>query len=185
MISYGDPVRLLLRMDEAMAKRLTDGPSERLEGRSFSQVFTDSLKDVRDHITGDQPELIFLTGGVSKMPIVRRWCQAVFPDAVVIAGMQPEFSVARGLAWSGRIDEELREFRAELARLNETHVVEDIVSSNIDQLYKAAVDTLVEPIIEHVAMPVFERWRDGQIRRLSDTDQVLQDLRVLRRIDPV
>ncbi len=175
MISYKEPLRLLLRMDEKMAKRLTEGPAQRLDGQSFYRVFSDSLKDVKEHITGEQPELIFLTGGVSKMPAVRRWCQDVFPEAVVIAGMQPEFSVARGLAWSGRIDEELRAFREELAQLNETHVVEDIVSSNINQLYKDAVDTLVDPIIEHVAMPVFERWREGEIRTLGDTDPAMQD----------
>ena len=175
LISYKEPLRLRLFMDQEMARKLTTGPAPRLEGRSFYSVFTESLHMVKDHITGDQPELIFLTGGVSKMPMIRTWCQNVFPDAVVIAGMQPEFSVSRGLAWSGRIDEELRQFRAELDQLNATHVVEDIVSSNIGQLYKNAVDTLVDPIIEHVAMPVFERWREGEIRRLSDTDQVLQD----------
>ena len=174
-IRYKMPLRLKLTLDAKKAERLLYGPMDSLNGRSFKEVFTDSLKQVRDSITGEQPELLFLTGGVSKMAAVRGWCAEIFPDAVVILGAEPEFSVSRGLAWSGRIDEDLREFRSELRRLQDSNTVEDIVSAHISSLYRGLVDALVDPIIEEVALPVFRRWRSGEIAALSDTDKELEN----------
>jgi hypothetical protein len=100
-------LRLQLRMDAETAEKLLDSPAQQLGGRSFHEVFADSLRQIRDRLEQQEslPELLFLTGGVSKMPALRAWCRETFPDAVVITGAEPEFSVSRGLAYSGRIDE--------------------------------------------------------------------------------
>jgi hypothetical protein len=82
--------------------------------------------------------------------------------------------VSRGLAWSGRIDEELRQFRREVAELIDSSAIERIVEGRIDELYRGIVDALVEPILRSVAVPVFDRWRNDEIRRLSDIDDVMQ-----------
>ena len=140
----------------------------------FREVFMESLADVKDSITGKQPELIFLIGGVSKMPAVRKWCSEVFTDSVIISATDPEFSVARGLAYCGRIDEDLREFKEDLDKLVHSNTIEDIVGKHITKLYKDAVDTLVDPIVKQVALPIFEKWRSGEISKLSDTDVILQ-----------
>ena len=174
LIRYDEPLRLTLRMDEVMANRLINKRIDKLRGRSFHDVFEKSLMEVRDNITSKQPELLFLTGGVSKLEAVRDWCQAVFPDAVVITGSEPEFSVSRGLAWSGRIDDELRDFRRELGELTASSIIEDIVEEHIDELYHCTVDALIDPIMEHAALPVFERWRSGEIKRLEDTDAKME-----------
>lgn len=174
LIRYGVPLRLPIRMDPEMAERLLTKSSERLSGRSFREVFLESLENVRDQITGAPPELIFLTGGVSRLPAMRDWCSSVFPDAVVIRGSEPEFAVSRGLAYCGRIDEDMREFREELKAMNASRVVEDLVQEHIRDLYRSVIDVLVDPIIEKVAVPVFSRWREGEIRRLADTDEELQ-----------
>ena len=168
------PVRLTLRMNKDIASRLLNKQVERLGGRSFREVFIDSLKQAREGILEKQPELVFLTGGVSKLPAVKKWCQEIFPDAVMISGSEPEFSVARGLAYCGKIDEELREFRMDIERLKESSVVETIVEKNIDALYRSAVDAFVDPILENVALPVIEMWRSGSIEKLSEIDEVLQ-----------
>ena len=174
VLHYNLPVKLTLRMDRNIADKLVNKKTAKLGGRSFREVFTSSLKDVRDGITGKQPELIFLTGGVSKLAEVRQWCSEVFPDAVIISASDPEFSVAKGLAYCGRIDEDLKEFKEDLDELVRSNVVEDIVSRYITKLYRDAVDTLVDPILSNVALPIFEQWRSGEIRRLSDTDEILQ-----------
>lgn len=167
------PVRLTLRMDQNMAQKLITKPVERLNNRSFKQVFIESLKQAKEAIGTTNPELLFLTGGVSKMPEIRVWCREVFPESVVITGAEPEFSVARGLSYCGRIDDELREFREEIEQLRTSSTVEKIVESHIRELYKSAVDTMVGPIMKKVAMPVIMRWRDGSIDKLSDIDNVL------------
>ena len=174
IISYEKPVRLPLFMNEKTAERILYGGIPQLGGKSFKEVFVDSLHGVRAKIQGELPELVFLTGGVSRLPAVRDWCREAFPESVVITGVEPEFSVSRGLAWSGRIDEELRQFRAEIRELVRSSTVEKIVEQHIGELYHSTVDTLVQPILENAAMPVFDRWRDGEIERLSDINKEME-----------
>ncbi|MBQ3268798.1 MAG: hypothetical protein IJH09_02660 [Clostridia bacterium] len=173
-ILAGEGARLTLRMDAKIADRLLNRRTERLDGKSFREAFCDSLDQLRARLGGHTPELLFLTGGVSRLPAIRDWCAEAYPDAVIITGAEPEFSVSRGLAWSGRIDEELREFRREVEELIDSSAVERIVERRVDDLYRRIVDALVEPILRRVALPVFDRWRDGEIRRLSDIDQIVQ-----------
>ena len=173
-IQSDTPVRLTLRLDERVADRVLNRPAAQLDGRSFREAFCDSLAEVRRKMDGQLPELLFLTGGVSKLPAIRDWCAEVFPEAIIITGAQPEFSVSRGLAWSGRIDEELREFRREVDELIASSAIERIVEGRIDELYRKLVDSLVEPILRQVALPVFDRWRADEIRRLSDIDAIMQ-----------
>ena len=85
---------ITIKIDQKTAHSLTEEPMERLSGRSFHEVFADSLRAVHAKITGEEPELIFLTGGVSRMEEVRTWCETEFPGAVVIVGSSPEFSSA-------------------------------------------------------------------------------------------
>ena len=174
LVRCGKTARLTLRMDEEMAERLLKRGSSRLGGRSFREVFEASLAEVRENLSGEQPELLFLTGGVSKLPQIRDWCRAAFPEAIVITSAQPEFSVSQGLAYCGRIDAELREFREDIETLKNSKVIDAIVKDHIAELYRLAVDTMVEPILSHAAATVFDRWRDGLIERLSDTDEELQ-----------
>ena len=174
VLHYDRPVKLVLKMDAKVADKLVNKKISKLGNKSWREVFISSLEDVKKNITGSEPELIFLTGGVSKLPAIRDWCSSVFTDSVVISATDPEFSVARGLSYCGRIDEDLREFKEELDGLIASSTIEEIVGRHIPNLYKDAVDALVEPIVEKVAVPVFDRWRSGEIKRLADTDSVLQ-----------
>lgn len=168
------PVHLRLQMDAKIADLLLNKKADRLDGASFREVFLRSLISVREGITEKQPELIFMTGGVSRLPVIREWCREIFPEAVVICGNEPEFSVAKGLAYCGRIDEELREFKADIDQLIASTTVEEIVEDHIDSLYHSTVDAIVEPILEKVAFPIMERWREGSIDHLSDIDGIME-----------
>ena len=168
------PVRLKLTMNPETADKLLNKKVSRLDGRSFRKVFTDSLKQVRENITDRQPELIFMTGGVSRIQELRECCREVFPEAIVICGSEPEYSVAKGLAQCGLIDEELKAFKAEISALIESTLIEEIVEKNIDELYRKTVDSIVDPILKQVAIPVIDRWRDGSIEHLSDIDAILE-----------
>ena len=174
LVRYRRPLKLTLRMDAETARKLLERGTPRLGGRSFRQEFTDALRQIRTQTGERPPELLFLTGGVSKLPEIRAWCREIFPEAVVIAGTEPEFSVSRGLAWSGRIDEELRRFRQEIEDLQVSDAVERIVRGRIGALYAAAVDAMIEPVVDEVVMPVFERWRAGDLGTLTEADAALQ-----------
>ena len=168
------PVKLVLKLDPKIADKLLNQKSERLQDRSFKEVFIESLTQAKEAIKEKQPELLFLTGGVSKMPIIKEWCREVFDDSVIVTSMEPEFSVATGLAWCGKIDDELRQFKEEVKALVDSSTVEQIVEKHISELYHDAVETMVEPILEHVALPVSEKWRNGEIEKLSEIDDVMQ-----------
>ena len=172
-ILYDSPLRLTLRMNEKIAEQILYGPMEALGGSSFYKVFRDSLVQIRDGLAKSQPDLVFLTGGVSKLSVLARWCSVVYPDAIVITGTEPEFSVARGLAWCGRVDEDLRAFSREVEDLKDSSTVERIVSKHIGELYRDAVDHLTQPIIENAVLPVLDQWRNGEITTLKEIDGIL------------
>lgn len=175
LITYDEPLILDLVMNPAMSQLLTDSTCAQLNGKSFREVFTAGLREVRDSIGEVQPELLFLTGGVSRMEEVRRWCQDVFPDAVIYNDREPEFSVARGLAWCGKIDNELIRFRSEVDQLIYSNTVEAIVSGHLNDLYRSALDNLLDPLLERAVKPVLVDWRDGKIERLKDMESALQE----------
>ncbi len=168
------PVRLTIRMNPAIAEKMLTKPVDRLGGKSFKEVFIESLRQARESTSEKLPELIFMTGGVSRLAAVRDWCREAFPEAVVITGSAPEFSVATGLAYCGKIDDELKEFKNEVNRLVSSSDVEQIVEGNLDDLYRSTIETMIEPIIRNAALPVVERWRMGDIEKLSEIDKILE-----------
>ena len=175
LVHYDEPLLLNLFMDEDMSNRLTDRPCAALGGRSFHEAFRQGLQTVRQSIGDEMPELLFLTGGVSKMEAVRGWCAEVFPEAVIYNDSEPEFSVARGLAWCGRVDEELSRFRAEVDELIRADTIESIVSGHLKDLYRSALDQLLDPMMEQAVKPVLIDWRAGTIEKISDLAPALQD----------
>lgn len=175
LIRYDEPLVLELKMDEKMADVLTDKPCAPLGGRSFREVFCAGLREVRQSIGQDLPELLFLTGGVSRMAAVRDWCAQVFPEAVIYTDGEPEFSVARGLSWCGRIDDELSRFREEVEKLIGSDTVERIVSEHLTELYRSALDQLLDPLLERTVKPVLVDWRDGKIGTLAEMAPILQE----------
>lgn len=174
-ISLHTPVKLKLFLNPEMADRLLETGSQSLDGKSFHEAFVHSLKEARSGIRGEMPELLFLTGGVSKLPKIRDWCQEIFPDAVIIGASDPEYSVAKGLAFAGQVDEKLRNFRKQLDDFIASDQVETIVQDHMDALIRSAVDTLVEPVLQNAAFPVFLEWREGKVRRLEDVSKKMQE----------
>lgn len=173
-VYYRKPISLRLVMNGKTASKLLNKGTGRLGGKSFKETFVESLKEIREGLTGQLPELLFLTGGVSKLPDLREWCVSVFPEAIVITGAEPEFAVARGLAWSGKIDSELKAFRDELNKLIASETIENVVQSHIPDLYHAAIEVLAAPLLRETALPLFDRWRSGEIRRLEDVDEQME-----------
>lgn len=175
LITYDEPLILDLVINAAMSDRLTERPCAQLGGKSFHSVFCAGLREVRDSIGELQPELLFLTGGVSRMDEVLTWCEEVFPDAVIYRDREPEFSVARGLAWCGKIDHELAHFRQDVEQLISSNTVEIVVSGKLNSLYRSAMAHLLDPLLENAVKPVLLDWQIGKIERLRDMEAVLQD----------
>ena len=175
LIRYDEPLMLDLTMNTDMALRLTDRPCRALNGRSFREVFCEGLREVREAVGDTQPELLFLTGGVSRMAELRAWCAEIFPDSVIYVDAEPEFSVAKGLAWCGRIDGELAQFRAEVDALIASDRIESIVRQQLRGLYEGVMDRMLDPLLEKAVQPVLLDWREGKTERLRDMEQALRE----------
>ncbi len=175
IVRYRLPVHFTLTMNESVADKLLNAPIKALGGKSFRSTLSTALREIGKKVKDSPPEIVFLTGGVSRMSAIRAICRESFPDAVVVCGSQPEFSVAKGLAWTGVVDEELREFRREIEELKSSDAVEDIVRANIDTLFRGVTDALTGPVLENAAVPVFERWRSGEIKTLEEIDPILTE----------
>ncbi|MBQ8076457.1 MAG: hypothetical protein IJ237_10830 [Oscillospiraceae bacterium] len=175
LLTYDEPLLLDLFLDENVSQRLTEKPCSQLGGKSFHEEFCNGLQQVRESIGDVLPELLFLTGGVSRMDCIRTWCEEIFPEAVLYVDQEPEFSVARGLAWCGKIDDELLHFRADVDQLIASNTVEEIVSRHLTELYRTSLEHLIDPLLEHAVKPVLLDWQSGKIKRLSDMETVLQD----------
>ncbi len=169
-IRYKLPIKLTLTMNEEMADRLLNQKTAVLGDMSFLEVFRASLHNAKRGAAAEPPQIVFLTGGVSKMPCVREIVRGYFPDAIVVCGAEPEFSVCKGLAWTGDVEEEIRLFNQDIDKLKESDAVENIVDAHIDDLFRQVVDILVEPILREAAIPVFLKWRSGGIETLAGID---------------
>ena len=175
LIRYDEPLLLDLVLDEKMAARLTDGPCRALGGRSFREVFCAGLREVRRFIGEEQPELLFLTGGVSRMSEIRTWCAEIFPEAVIYVDAEPEFSVAKGLAWCGRIDDELALFRADVEALIGSDAVESIVRRHLRSLYDGVLERMLDPMLDKAVKPVLLDWREGRLETLRAMEDALRE----------
>lgn len=171
VVRYRLPIKFSLFIDEQAADDMLNMGVKKLSDKSFMEVFTESITHIRDNITEQLPQIVFLTGGVSKMKIVQDKVKEIFPECVLVAGVEPEFSVSKGLCWAADVDAQIKLFRADVDELIASDVIETVVSQNIGDLFKIVVDTLVEPILKNAAEPVFLQWRDKQIKRLCDIDE--------------
>jgi hypothetical protein len=104
------------------------------------------------------------------MGFTLKLCEQVFPDARVLRSAEPEFAIAKGLAWAGRVDLKSREFRAEIDRLLTSDKIQEIVSNSFPALLSALADTLAQRIPEQFLLSAFYDWRDGKVATLAELE---------------
>ncbi|MFI9240307.1 Hsp70 family protein [Streptomyces sp. NPDC053079] len=85
----------------------------------WADGFRAVLAEVAEQLEAAGPELIVLTGGGSRMPVVRTICMEIFPDALVENDPHPGLTVARGLASAGRHRVAMERFRDDIGALKE------------------------------------------------------------------
>ncbi len=170
-VCYDGTQKLTLQLDNEEASRLTDEPLMELDGRSFAQAVREALENAA-RLTADRPpRILLLTGGASRMPFFRELCQEVFENAIVISCPEPEFSIAKGLAYAGWVDENLRAFRQAIR--------EEITDERVSEIARAALPSLLPPvaealsrlILEEAAIPIAEQWKSGAIATMQEMNE--------------
>ena len=167
-VCYDGVQRLTLQIDNEEASHLVDDPLPELDGRSFSQAVSEALDNAARLTSERPPQLLLLTGGASRMPFFREACQERFPAAVVVSCPEPEFSIAKGLAYAGWVDENLRAFRKAIREEITDARVSAIASESLPALIPAVAKLLCDLIVDEAAIPLAQQWKRGEIRTLGE-----------------
>ena len=177
---YDGTQKLQLDLDAAEADDIIHAPLAAADGLSFVQALEHSLDNARRLTEDAPPKLLLLTGGASRMAFVQAMCREVFAGAVVAVSPEPEFSIAKGLAYAGWVDENLRAFRKAIKAEVTDARVQKIASDALPELIPSVVNALIDLTLTEAAIPTASAWRDGSIATLREMNQQMQ-----RRIDRI
>ena len=157
-------------MDEILATPVGDylqQPDDELRGFDWPSAFRKELQGAREKTVDNPPKMILLTGGASQMGFVLKCCEEAFPEARVERGEEPQFSIARGLAWAGRQDDKVGRFRKEIERVLESGELQNTIrTASLKKLIEGIVNFLV-PELERIILSAFIDWRNGHISTLN------------------
>ena len=172
-ICYDDTLMLELRLDEAIIGSLVSEPALALGGRSFMTCLHDALRAAQEASRDCPPEVVILTGGASRMAFFREACRQAFPKSVMVVCPEPECSIARGLAYAGRVDERLARFRSEVASIARGERLGTLVDERVHELYAPMACALFETARESAIKSV-RLWRRGGVRTIDELDALMQ-----------
>lgn len=145
-----------------------------LHGQDWITAYREALQQARQQMQGDLPRLVFLTGGASRMEFTREICQAVFPEADIVRGQEPELAIARGLACAGRIDRKAFAFRREANAFLQSDELDRLIETRVPALLKLVATSLLDQLPDAVILPVFRAWQTGEIRTLNELQPALE-----------
>ena len=170
-VCYDGVQKLTLEMNNEQAEKLTRQPLPELNGLSFENAVQQSLENAA-RLTADRPpKLLLLTGGASRMPFFRALCQQIFESAVVVSCPEPEFSIAKGLAYAGWVDDNLRAFRDAIQQEMTEERIAVIAREAMPSLLPSVAKILTDLILDEAALPLMENWKRGGIRTLKELEE--------------
>lgn len=174
-ICYDGMEKLPIEITPAEMAHVVEEPLPELDGLTFTDALRTSLQNAA-RLTADRPpKLMLLTGGASRMPFFRQLCREVFPSAVVYSCPEPEFSIAKGLAYAGWVDENLRAFRKAIDEAITEECVWHIADEAIPALLPSVADILCRLMIDEAALPIARQWKRGAIATLSNMERQITD----------
>ncbi|MFH0997100.1 MAG: hypothetical protein V1844_16630 [Pseudomonadota bacterium] len=144
-------------------------PMNALNGRSWQDAFRAALEHARSKMDSAQPDLVVLTGGASRMNMVLKLCSQVFSSAEkIVRGLEPEFTIARGLARIGRTDILSNSLKKAIETIGGSSDIIALVENNIPALIDSMAEPLADELISHAVGPSLAAWREGRLRTLND-----------------
>ncbi len=165
------PLTFDISLSDLDMKRIFKQPIKELGGQSFEGAYRKALLQAKSELAEALPEVVLLTGGASRMPLMKSIAQEIFPDAQILRGLEPEYAIARGLCHALRIDQKTQGFMDAVQQMIRSDDMENLVMSRMGGLYEAVSQTLTEQLIENIVPQEFARWRSGSIRTINDISE--------------
>ncbi len=176
---------LKLFVTEEMMDEILNAPLPDSE-LSYLQTFDRQLETAVRLTEAAPPQLVILTGGASRMGFVGEHVAKFFPHATIGACPEPEFSIAKGLAFACRVDHRMRRFRSDVNRLMETGEFDRELDQALPGLVERLCSAIVPHYVKHLFLPLAASTEAGQPLRdalekaspaffASETMQVLID----------
>ena len=173
VVCYDQTLMLDLSLDAQAIDEIIHAPTQLLGGRSFVQCLKDALAAGRKVSDTCPPQVLILTGGASRMAFFQQACRAAFADALIVLCPEPECSIARGLAYAGRVDEMLRVFRREVASIARGDRLSALVMESVHELYAPVAQALFESTRES-AIAAVRQWRRGGAATIEEMEARLE-----------
>ncbi len=170
---YDKPQSINIKANDEIMRRVINKPLEELDGKSFMEALQNSLYEAGKATKSSPPELLILTGGASRMKFFREQCRFSFPDAIIVNSEEPEYSIAKGLAYSGIIDERLQAFRTEVKEFIKSGIVEESIQKDIVNLINPLVEKLTDFVINVSVIPTIELWKKSKIDTIEEMNNHL------------
>ena len=144
-----------------------------LGGRSFVKCLQDALKAAEDFSRECPPQVVILTGGASRMGFLQDAVRSAFSDSLLVMCPEPECSIARGLAYCGRVDENLKLFRTQVNSIARGDILTGAVNASIYELYQPIASTLYETA-EESTLSAVSLWRHGGIETIEELSSYIE-----------
>jgi len=147
-------------------------PLSALNGQTWTNVFQSALEHAAKRMADigiGPPDIVVLTGGASRMDVVMSLCRQVFTSSdKIIRGLEPEFTIARGLARIGRIDVLSTGLKRAIKSIGESEDLITLVLRHIPSLIDSLAEPLAAELIDQAVAPSLAAWRDGRLKTLND-----------------
>ena len=146
---------------------------------SWIQTFRNLLRQAEDEIAtrGFSLKAILLTGGASRMGFIRESTEQVFiRENSGIKFQQdpdPEYSVASGLARSGRRRYLIESFREKVKQVFEEKMP-GIIDNHISPFLDILIPKLVDKVITDFAIPGLLDWKEGEYETTEDLQEQIK-----------
>ena len=173
IVCYDETLMLDLSLDAAAIEEIIHTPCAALGGRSFVICLHDALTAAQRVSSACVPQIVILTGGASRMAFFRDACKDAFPSSLTVLCPEPECSIARGLAYAGRVDEGLKIFRQEIASIARGERLQAAVSACVHELYQPIAAALFE-VARESALDAVKQWRRGNVDTVKELDILLE-----------
>ena len=170
-VYYDEPVRVKFELTEDIMDEILSTPMDELHGASFYESLSDLLRHTHQSTLENPPKLVILTGGASRMRFFREAVERQFPDSQVILCPNPEYSIAKGLAYAARVDKRLELFNSDIQAYFDSGDIRDAISESIQWLTVPLSSILSGRIIHDVVLNVLTDWKKGEIKSINDMEK--------------